>query len=444
MRAPGSDASRSCADFAGLARAVEQVAWPVCRGRVTASSRLGQEAVLPGARPGDRVLVARRSAEPFLAEVMRCQGACVSLAPLGEAEGAGPGDAVIPAPGGTAIPCGQELIGRVIDPLGRPVDGGPAILGTTPWPLERPAPDPLTRRPVDRQLETGIRAVDGCLGLGVGQRVGLFAGPGLGKTTLLGALARRAACDACVVCLVGERGREVRDLLDSALGAVGLARSTVVLAPADAPPLLRFRALGAATAVAEWFRDQGKDVLLIVDSLTRVVRAARDVALSLGEPPARGGFPAWAFAALPALVERTGSSDRGSITAVYAVLTEGAGDDPVAEEARSLLDGHIVLSARLAAAGRFPAIDVVRSVSRVFHKIAPPGQIAAATEIRRLLTAYEEREDLVLMGAYRAGSCPDTDRALTLRPALDAFFAQDLARGVALAETRAALAALAG
>jgi type III secretion protein N (ATPase) len=337
------------------------------------------------------------------------------------------------------LPCGPGLLGRIVDPFGRPLDGKPAPEDSVAWPLSRPAPDPLARPPVERQLVTGIRVVDGCLALGHGQRVGLLAGPGLGKTTLLGALARRADCDACVICLVGERGREVRDFLDRALGAEGLSRSVVVLAGPDAPAPVRSRALEAATAVAEWLRDRGLSVLLLVDSLTRVARARRDVALALGEPPARGGYPASVFAALPGLVERAGTGGRGSVTAVYAVLTEGPedrGEDPLAEEARSLFDGHLVLSVRL-------AVDLLASVSRVADRVVPPAQSRHAAYLRRLVAAHRENEELILMGAYRQGSSPDTDRFLSRRRGIEAFLAQDLDRPSPIEDTRAALASLA-
>jgi type III secretion protein N (ATPase) len=433
--------------FAELASAVDGCAFPACRGQVTRVEGLKIEALLPGARVGQRVEVRPSGGARVAAEVALCDGPRVGLVPLGPTDGLGPGDAVHLVRSVAVIPCGPGLLGRVIDPFGRPLDGRPSPEDAAPWPLSRAAPDPLTRPPVERQLVTGIRVIDGCLALGHGQRLGLFAGAGLGKTTLLGALARRADCDACVVCLVGERGREVRDFLDRALGAEGLARSVVVLAGPDAPAPLRARALEAATAAAEWLRDQGLRVLLLVDSLTRVARARRDVALALGEPPARGGYPASVFAALPGLVERAGTSGRGSITAVYAVLTEGPeerGDDPLAEEARSLFDGHLVLSSRLARAGSWPAVDLTASISRVADRVVPLQQSRHATALRRMIAAHRDNEELILMGAYRPGSCPETDRFLARRRAVEAFLAQDLERPSTLQDTRAALVRLAG
>jgi FliI/YscN family ATPase len=309
--------------------------------------------------------------------------------------------------------------------------------------LVRPAPDPLARAPIDTQLATGIRALDSCLGIGVGQRIGLFAGPGLGKSTLLATLARHAASDVNVICLVGERGREVTAFIHGALQAEGLARSVVVLAPPDAPPMARVRALDAATAIAEWFRGRGDAVLLLVDSLTRVVRAKREVAFALGEPPARGGYPASAFTFLPSLIERTGNgawvehgtSGTGSITAVYTVLTENDDDDPVAEEARSLLDGHIVLSEKRARAGRWPAIALLRSVSRVFDDVVSADISKAAATLKRLVAAYEENEDLILMGAYRRGTSPETDQAIAKMARIEQFLCQGKNESSTLKET---------
>ncbi len=433
------------ADFADLKSAVDACAFPACRGQVTRVEGLRIEALLPGARVGQRVEVRPAAGAPVAAEVALCDGPRAGLVPLGPTDGLGPGDPVRVVRSVATLPCGPGMLGRVIDPFGLPLDGEPFVGNAVPWPLARPAPDPLARPPVERQLVTGIRVVDGCLALGRGQRVGLMAGPGLGKTTLLGSLARRADCDACVVCLVGERGREVRDFLDRALGPEGLSRSVVVLAGPDAPAPLRARALEAATAVAEWLRDQGLSVLLLVDSLTRVARARRDVALSLGELPTRGGYPSSVFAALPGLVERAGTSRRGSITAIYAVLTEGPedrGDDPLAEEARSLFDGHLVLSARLARAGFWPAIDLLASVSRVADRVVPPGQSRHVASLRRMIAAHRDNEDLILMGAYRTGSSPDTDRFLARRREIESFLAQDLDRPSAIEDTRAALAAL--
>ncbi|MDD5308039.1 MAG: FliI/YscN family ATPase [Deltaproteobacteria bacterium] len=429
-------------DFGALADAVERCVVPEVRGKVTATGELWLEAVLPGARVGAQAFVERRGLGSLVAEVAWCNGSLARLVPLDPGEGAAVGDTVVLGPAAGAFPCGPDLFGRVVDPLGRPLDGGPALAGVTPFPLCRKAPGPLARRPVTEQLVTGVRAIDGCLAIGVGQRIGLFAGPGLGKSTLLGTLARARHEGPSVVCLVGERGREVGEFVERILTRDGLARSVVIVATADSPPALRARALSAATACAEWFRARGEHVLLLVDSLTRAARARRDVALALGEPPVRGGYPASTFSFLPGLLERAGCDGLGSITGVYAVLTEGDGDDPLAEEARSLLDGHIALSQKLARTGRWPAVDLVRSVSRVMERVVPKDQLAAARALARILGAYEENEDLVLMGAYRRGASRDTDLALARKDAIEIFLRQGTHETSSLAQTRERLAAL--
>lgn len=427
-------------DFDELTRKAQACSLLGITGKIVSVSELGLEALLPGARIGHRVEVSSTPGGPVIhAEVARCEGARARLLPLSSTTGIGVGDRVEIVETSGTIPCGDALIGRVIDPFGAPLDRLPKPGGTQPWPLHRHAPDPMSRDAIDEQLVTGLRAIDGCLAIGKGQRIGLFAGPGEGKSTLLATLAKHTAADACVICLVGERGREVREFVDGILGKEGLGRSVVVLASADAPPLVRIQALESATAVAEWFRSQGKHALLLVDSLTRVVRARRDTALALGEAPARAGFPVSAFSSLPALLERAGRDGVGSITAVYAVLTEGTNDDPVAQEARSLLDGHIVLSARLAGAGRWPAIDVVKSISRVMSSIVSREHRASADTLRRLQGALAENEDLILMGAYRKGSSRDTDNALARKEQIDAFLQQDLDEISTLEQTITAL-----
>jgi ATP synthase in type III secretion protein N len=429
-------------DFKSLEAAVHNTKVPVLRGRITAAREQVLEAELPGARVGTRVVVTSPEGNRAYAEVATCNKNTIQLLPISPFDGVGPGDSVTTVSLGDSVNCGNGLLGRIVDSSGQPLDNLGPLKASTSWPLRRSAPDPLTRRPIEEQLETGIRVIDGCISLGLGQRLGLFAGPGLGKSTLLGTMARRSAADVNVVCLVGERGREVREFIDHALGAQGLARSVVVLATADAPSLVRSRALETATAIAEWFRSREKNVLLLVDSLTRVIRARRDMALSLGETPARNGFPAAAFSELPALLERAGRDHRGSITAFYAVLTENELVDPIAEEARSLLDGHIVLSPRLAHAGRWPAIDILNSVSRVMDKIVPRDQLEASRILKRLVAAYSENEDLILMGAYRPGTSEDTDMAIKLKSDIEGFLTQDAGLSSPLELTRSALVSL--
>lgn len=425
------------------AQTIDKTAIPICKGTVTAAHEHIIEARIPGMRIGTRVTIFPINAPPVPAEAASFNGADVRLYPLDDSSAVGPGDKAITEPLGGNIFCGMSLLGRIIDALGRPIDERGPLSGTHPWALCRPAPPALTRRPVERRLVTGIRVIDGCLALGYGQRIGLFAGAGLGKSTLLGMLAERADVDVNVICLVGERGREVNEFINDSLGPAGLQRSVVVVAPADAPPMARVRSLDTATAAAEWFRARGLKVLLLVDSLTRVVRAKREAAFALGDPPARDGFPASAFSFLPGLIERAGCDRNGSISAVYSVLTENHANDPVAEEARSLMDGHIVLSEKRARAGQWPAVDLLRSVSRVHDKLVPDDILNAAARLKRMQSAYEENEDLILMGAYKKGASKATDAAIKHKDAVLAFLNQRRGETSSPAQTFEALKNLA-
>ncbi|HWP07854.1 MAG TPA: FliI/YscN family ATPase, partial [Polyangiaceae bacterium] len=345
--------------------------------------------------------------------------------PLGELAGVGPDDAVEATGGRFEIGVGPALLGRVLDGLGRPLDGLPPPVCTRRAPVDRDPPPALARKPVREPLATGVRAIDALLTLGVGQRVGLFAGSGVGKSTLLGSIARGASADVVVVGLVGERGREVAEFLERSLGAEGRRRSVVVVATSDAQPIERLRAAQVATTIAEGFRDEGKSVLLLLDSVTRVARAQREIGLAAGEPPARRGYPPSVFALLPRLLERSGQGERGAITAVYTVLVEGGDlDEPVADEVRGILDGHIVLERAIAARGHYPAIDVTRSISRVMPQVTKPEHTSAAARLRGLLAAYEEKRDLITLGAYAAGSDPRVDRAIAALPELERFLTQ--------------------
>ncbi|MEB2312530.1 MAG: FliI/YscN family ATPase [Sorangiineae bacterium] len=412
-------------------------------GRVRAVTGLSVRLQLPGARIGDVVWLARRGA-PLPAEVVGFDGGEVVAIPLGELTGVGPDDAVESTGAPLAIGAGEALLGRVLDGLGRPVDGGPPPAGLATVPLDRAPPAALGRRPVTAPLATGVRAIDGLLTVGVGQRVGLFAGSGVGKSTLLGAIARGTDADVVVVALVGERGREVGEFIEHSLGADGLARSALVVATSDAPALERLRAAQTATAIAEYFRDQGKSVLLLVDSITRFARAQREVGLAAGEPPARRGYPPSVFAMLPRLLERSGQGERGSITAIYTVLVEGGDmDEPIADEVRGILDGHIVLERKIAARGQYPAIDVTASLSRVMEAVASREHVRAARAARALLGAYEEKRDLIALGAYAKGSDARVDRAIAAEPALMGFLAQDPRELEPFAATVAKLSAIA-
>jgi type III secretion protein N (ATPase) len=454
-------------------RTVERTVPQRVAGRVTELTGLVLRATAPGARVGELVEIERlydpaapalqrgtggshlhhtvhkvRGGRddrdgPLLAEVVGFRGEEVVLLPLGSVAGVGPNSVVRPTGNQFSILVGPALLGRVVDAYGQPIDEGAPLLtlgaDLQPWAVERESPEPLRRRRVTEPLAFGLRAIDGCLTVGQGQRLGLFSGPGLGKSTLLGQIARHTSADVTVIGLVGERGREVRDFVETQLDAATQRRTVVVCATSDQPPLLRLKAALSATAIAEHFRDRGKRVLLLLDSLTRVARAQREVGLAAGELPARQGYPPSVFALLPRLLERTGQSEFGSITAVYAVLTTSSGDDMddiIAEEVRATLDGHIELSRTLAERGHYPAIDVLRSLSRIMDDLVDPAQRTAAAQLRETLALCERQRDLLLLGAYQRGSDPATDAALQLLPRIEAFLRQGRSEHSDLALTR--------
>ncbi len=363
------------------------------------------------------------------------------LMPLGDASGVGLDDVVRPTGSAMKISVGEGVLGRVLDGLGRPMDGrGPIEGSVSTWNVERSPPDPMKRRRVETPLSVGVRVIDGLLTAGEGQRVGLFAGSGVGKSTLMGQIARQCSADVVVIALVGERGREVREFLEDSLGEAGQKRACVVVATSDVPALVRLRSAFVATAVAEYFRDQGAKVLLMMDSATRVARAQREVGLAAGEPPARRGYPPSVFALLPRLLERTGAGERGSITALYTVLVEGGDmEEPVADEVRGILDGHIVLDRAIGARGRWPAIDVLVSLSRVMDLVVDERHRASAQRMRQILAAYESKRDLVALGAYQRGSDRATDEALAKIEKIEAFLRQRRDEASGFDETRRAL-----
>ncbi|MCU0657167.1 MAG: FliI/YscN family ATPase [Polyangiaceae bacterium] len=410
-------------DLEGLRRKLGGVSTVQGAGQVRSVTGLALRALLPGARVGE-VVVVRRAGEPLWGEIVGFQGEEVVIMPLGELVGVGPDDPVEGTGKRLTVRASGALLGRVLDGLGRPMDGEPLPPGQD-VPVERPPPSPLARRPITRPLATGVRVLDSMLTLGEGQRVGLFAGSGVGKSTLLGAITRGTEAEIVVVALVGERGREVGEFLEHALGVEGRRKSIVVVATSDAPALERLRAPQVATALAEHFRDQGRRVLLLIDSITRYARAQREVGLAAGEPPARRGYPPSVFALLPRLLERAGQSDRGSITAIYTVLVEGGDmEEPIADEVRGVLDGHIVLDRAIAARGRYPAVDVPVSLSRVMDAIVSPQHRDAARRIRALLGAYEQKRDLIALGAYAKGSDPLVDQAIARTGAIEALLGQ--------------------
>ncbi|PND39161.1 flagellum-specific ATP synthase FliI [Paucibacter aquatile] len=388
-----------------------------------------------------RVFDPARPEHPALcAEVVAYLDGELLLAPFGSLQGLPVGALVQVAAEQASLPCGAGLLGRVLDSLGEPMDGRPLPAGLSRVPLMRPAPHPLTRRMVSQPFCTGVRAIDALLTVGEGQRVGVFAMAGGGKSTLLGMLARHARADVNVIALIGERGREVREFIEDALGPEGLARSVLVVSTSERPALERARAALAATALAEGFRAQGQRVLLMMDSVTRHARALRELGLSAGEPPVRRGYPPSVFAELPQLFERAGNDDQGSITAFYTVLAEDEdGEDPIAEEVRSILDGHVLLSRKLAQQQHYPAIDVLASVSRVFQRVTTPEQQAQAAHLRRLLARHAEVEFLLRVGEYRAGADPLADEAIARLPQLQALLRQPPLEASRWEQTQAAL-----
>ena len=391
------------------------------RGRVIGGSGTTLTAVLPHARIGEVVETCTPDAA-LRAEVVAFRDRSVLLAPYDRLEGAGPGIEVRRVAGRAAVGCGEALLGRVLDGIGRPLDGAPpARLDACP--LHRSPPSVLRRAEVQAALPVGVRTIDALMTLGRGQRLGLFAGPGAGKSTLLDQLADGTSADVVVRCLVGERGREVRATIGDGVSD----RTVLVAATSDQPSLVRLRAPFVATAIAEWFRDRGADVLLLVDSLTRFARAQRELGLEIGEPPTRHGYPPSVFSTLPRLLERAGPSDRGSITALHTVLVAGGDerDDPIADEARSLLDGHVVLDGDIGARGRWPAIDVGRSLSRVMNDVVTSDHARHARRIRERIAAYERVRDLIAMGAYEPGTDEVADRAIATHEEIEAFLRQE-------------------
>ncbi|AVX39928.1 EscN/YscN/HrcN family type III secretion system ATPase [Yersinia massiliensis] len=361
----------------------------------------------------------------MLAEVVAIEQETALLSPFAASVGLRSGQWVRPLRHTHRVRTGSDLLGRIVDGLGAPIDGGPPLSGH--WrELDSLPPDPLTRQPIQRILTTGIRALDGILSCGEGQRVGIFAAAGVGKSTLLSMLCEGSNADVMVLALIGERGREVQEFLDQVLTPQARARTVVVVATSDRPALERLKGLYTATTIAEYFRECGLKVLLMADSLTRYARAAREIGLAAGELPAAGSFPPSVFAALPRLLERAGNSDRGSITAFYTVLVEGDNmNEPVADEVRSLLDGHIVLSRKLAGAGHYPAIDIAASVSRIMPQIVTDEHLALAQKLRRIQACYQEIELLVRVGEYQAGHDSQADEALQRYPAICAFLQQE-------------------
>ncbi len=387
------------------------------------------EAVGCQAAVGGRCLVDAADGKQIEAEVVGFSGEKLFLMPTGDIRGLMPGARVIPTHSVSEALVGDGLLGRVLDGAGRPLDGLGELRCTERVSLTGEPLNPLMRRAIRDPLDVGVRSINSLLTVGGGQRIGLFAGSGVGKSVLLGMMTRYTKADVTVVGLIGERGREVQDFVSNTLGPDGMRRAVVVATPADNPPLMRLHGAWLATAIAEYFRDRGLKVLLLLDSLTRFAQAQREIALAIGEPPATKGYPPSVFARLPQLVERAGNSDRGvgSITAFYTVLVEGDDqNDPIADAARAILDGHIVLSRRLAENGLYPAIDIEASISRAMHQICPREQLDLANRFKQVYSTYQQSRDLISVGAYRRGSDPRVDLAVEQWPKMLEFLRQDM------------------
>lgn len=434
-------------------------------GRITRVAGLVMEAVGLKLAVGSACTIPLSNGARIEAEVVGFENDRLFLMPQSDVEGIVPGTRVypievvqsLPRPGavthprrrpsdrGRHLPVGIELLGRVLDGAGRPLDNLGPLNAAHAAPLNVRAANPLSRAPIKDILDVGVRAINSMLTVGRGQRMGLFAGSGVGKSVLLGMMARYTTADVIVVGLIGERGREVKEFIEQILGPEGLARSVVVAAPADTPPLMRLQGAAYATAIAEHFRDEGKDVLLIMDSLTRYAMAQREIALAIGEPPATKGYPPSVFAKLPALVERAGNGKEGggSITAFYTVLTEGDDQqDPIADAARAILDGHIVLNRSLAEAGHYPAIDIEQSISRAMHTITSPEHQKQTRRLKQLTSRYQRNRDLISVGAYSAGSDPVLDEAIALNTKIESFLQQDITERSDITESLGQLSSL--
>ncbi len=416
----------------------------IVEGKLTRMVGLTLEAVGCQVAVGGRCLISSISSAPIEAEVVGFSGDKTYLMPSGEVHGIVPNAKVIPSTQAYEALVGKDLLGRVVDGAGNPLDDKGPLRAETRVPLRGRPMNPLRRPPIREPLDVGVRAINTLLTVGRGQRLGLFAGSGVGKSVLLGMMTRYTNADVVVVGLIGERGREVKEFTDTILGTEGMARAVVVATPADNPPLMRMHGAMLATSIAEYFRDQGKRVLLLMDSLTRFAQAQREIALAIGEPPATKGYPPSVFAKLPQLVERAGTTENGgSITAFYTVLTEGDDQqDPIADAARAILDGHFVLSRKLADAGHYPAIDIEASISRVMTEITDEAHQQEVRRFKQLYSCYQQNRDLINVGAYTRGSDPEVDEAIEFYPQLRAFLQQNISESVDFQNGRQQLSAL--
>ena len=413
------------------------------RGRVTELAGLVIKGSVPNVRVGELCHIVGKGRTSMRAEVVGFQGDEVMMMPLGELRGIGPDSEVIPTGNPLSIKVGDGLLGRVLNGLGEPIDGKPLPEGLIDWSVDRDCPDPFTRMRIHKPLALGLKCIDGLLTVGEGQRIGLFAGSGVGKSTLMGQIARNSSAELAVIALIGERGREVLEFVEDALGEEGLKRSVVVCATSDQPSLVRLRAAFVATAIAEYFRDRGGNVLFMLDTVTRLARAQREIGLAIGEPPARQGYPPSVFSMLPRILERTGNSNKGKCTAIYTVLVAGGDmEEPIADEVRGILDGHFILNRTLAERNQWPAMDVLASLSRVMSGIVSEEHKVAAGKLRETLATYEKQRDLILLGAYQYGTDPRTDYAIDKYEAIIDFLKQSTESNEPYEDTVAGLIAL--
>ncbi|AHF10617.1 MULTISPECIES: flagellar protein export ATPase FliI [Dehalobacter] len=413
------------ADWKTLARKIEQYEPISAWGLVSKISGLLVEADGPRVSVGKYCHIMASGSKAIPAEVVGFRGTKTLFMPLGELEGVAPGDKVVPQDETLNVKVGPGLLGRILDGLGQPLDGR-SLNTDQAYPLHNRPPSALLRPRIREPLNVGVRVIDGLLTMGRGQRMGIFAGSGVGKSTLLGMMARNSEADVNVIALVGERGRELRDFMEKDLGEEGLSRSVIIVATSDQPALVRLKAAFTATAVAEYFRDKGKNVLFMMDSVTRFAMAQREIGLTVGEPPATRGYPPSVFAMLPKLLERVGLSEKGSITGIYTVLVDGDDhNEPIADAVRGILDGHIVLTRELASKNHYPSIDVLQSISRLMNDVADPRVQELAGKIREHLAVYREAKDLIDIGAYVAGSSSRIDQAIKYDEKIRAFVCQN-------------------
>lgn len=428
-------------NYSRAMQAVETVRRFEIMGRVTQVVGLVVESSGPSSRVGDVCLVEAEAGQPSVpCEVVGFRGGNVLMMPLGDLAGIKAGSLVKATGHCVRVPVGDGLLGRTLDALGRPIDGLGQLESSGTYPVDATPPNALERQMIERPFGTGVKAIDGMLTIGVGQRVGIFAGSGVGKSTLLGMIARNGEADVNVIALVGERGREVREFIENDLGEEGLKRSVIVCATSDEPALLRIKAAMAATAIAESFRDQGKTVMLMMDSVTRFAMAQREVGLATGEPPSTKGYTPSVFALLPKLMERSGCGKVGAITAVYTVLVDGDDtNEPIADAARGILDGHIVLKRSLTSKGHYPPIDIASSLSRTMPMVVDTDHVRDAAGLRELMSAYDDVEDLVSIGAYKEGTKPIADKAISRWDRINAYLRQAKADSFSLADARTTL-----